>query len=188
MLWLLNGNSETPIRCEMITQEYLKSVLSYDPHTGKWCWIQRPLCHFKTQRACSTWNSRFAGKPAGTVDKEGYVLIVVNYKSYKSHRLAWFYMTGNWPRHQIDHNNLDKGDNSWSNLREATTSENHGNISAQSNNKLGIKGVNYACGKFYARIKKNGKTFYLGCYDTKEEAQAKYQSKALELFGEYARS
>lgn len=44
----------------------------------------------------------------------------------------------------------------------------------------GIKGVTLPKGrnKFIARMKEDGKTIYIGSYDTAEEAQAAYQERA----------
>lgn len=61
-----------------------------------------------------------AGKrePIGNFDSDGYVKIRAGDRSYGAHRLAWFYMNGAWPHHQIDHINRVKYDNRISNLRD----------------------------------------------------------------------
>ena len=50
----------------------------------------------------------------------GYLLICVERRIYRAHRLAWLYMTGNWPSAFLDHVDLNKKNNIFSNLREAT--------------------------------------------------------------------
>jgi len=50
-------------------------------------------------------------------------------------------MTRKWPAYAVDHRNLDKGDNRWDNLREATRSQNMANTSLPSTNTSGFKGV-----------------------------------------------
>ena len=40
---------------------------------------------------------------------------------------------------------------------------------------------------FYARIKVDGKSLYLGSFETVEEAAAAYDAAATNLFGEFAR-
>lgn len=46
---------------------------------------------------------------------------------YKASRLAWLYMTGEWPKYEMDHINHVKDDNRWVNLRDVTPAENCAN-------------------------------------------------------------
>jgi hypothetical protein len=66
---------------------------------------------------------------------------------YREHRLAWLYMTGEWPTHEIDHINGDRVDNRFCNLREATASENRWNSRKRVNNTSGYKGVSWDSAK-----------------------------------------
>ena len=50
---------------------------------------------------------------------------------YVAHRLAWLYMTGEWPRHEIDQINLDRSDNRFCNLRPANRSQNSANSTSR---------------------------------------------------------
>lgn len=72
----------------------------------------------------------------------------------------------------VDHSDWNKRNNKKSNLRIATKSENNMNIKRKSNNTSGYTGVtiNKRTGKFVARISKNNKRFYLGSFETFEEA------------------
>jgi hypothetical protein len=119
----------------------------------------------------------------------GYVKIRVEYRPYYAHRLAWFYMTKQWPDYDIDHINTIKTDNRFVNLREATRSQNVANRSFNKNNKLGVKGVvKTKTGRFEARIRVNGKKQFLGTFKTVEAAASVYAAKAKEAFGEFARA
>jgi hypothetical protein len=78
---------------------------------------------------------------AGKINSKGYRLIGVDGRWHKAHRLAWLYMTGSWPREQIDHINLIKNDNRFENLREATQTQNHANTRAR---RRGLKGITWS--------------------------------------------
>jgi hypothetical protein len=157
-----------------ITQETLKSLIVYEPETGLFRWR-----HGR--------NGAAAGKIAGSPDKDGYVRIRVNYKRYPAHRLAFLYMTGEWPREQVDHANLNKNDNRWENLRDATASQNAANRCVRGGKSI-LKGV-YADGrKWKATIRKDGQLHYLGLYDSQEEANQAYALAASVLHGEFARA
>lgn len=162
----------------MITLQRLFEVLEYNPESGLWVWIK---CTNRIDRQ---------GRIAGTVDKKGYVVIQIDRRIYKAHRLAWLFMTGEWPKAMIDHCNGEPADNRWENLREASRSENGANRGPQANSKSGIKGVCWhkRNQKWYAQITENGCVRYLGEFDTKEEAAAAYQSRAIEVHGQFFNS
>jgi hypothetical protein len=142
-----------------LTQNYLKEQLHYNPTTGEFNWIEKKQ-----------------GRPlngiAGTMDKDGYRCIRINGKSYKAHRLAFLYMTGNFPPEQIDHLNHRRDDNSFINLRHASHKENQRNASMSSNNKSGFTGVSWykRDKRWVAKIDINGKRKHLGCFKDLDEA------------------
>ena len=90
-------------------------------------------------------------------------------------------MTGSSPKNQIDHINGDPSDNRWVNLRDVDNRTNNQNKrKAQSNNKLGILGVNKHRGSYRARIKmENGTSICLGVYCTSQEAEEAYMKAKL---------
>lgn len=159
-----------------LTQEYLKSVLNYCPDTGVFT------------RLVSTARCMKVGDIAGSINNEGYLHIMIAGKRYKSHRLAWLYMTGEWPKDQIDHIDGERANNRFSNLREATHGQNQSNKRVQQNNTSGYKGVSPARGKrpWKARIMVAGKSIWLGLFETKELAHAAYCEAADKHKGEYA--
>ena len=160
-----------------ISLEFLKQILNYDPETG--IWITR------VKRKLS------AGSVAGWVDKDGYTILTINCKNYRSGRLAWFYMTGDWPPVKVDHKDTNRANDKWGNLRLATNSQNGANRSVQANNSLGVKGVffNPSCRlrPYLAGIRVDGKSKHIGSFSTIEEASEAYQNAAREIFGEFAR-
>lgn len=162
----------------MITQARLKEVLNYDPLTGIFAWIKK------------TCRKVVVGAVAGHVADSGYVFIRIFGRLYRAHRLAYLFMTGEFPLVGIDHENTDKGDNRWLNLRPATKSQNAMNADAPSNNTSGVRGVSWDSRdqKWHAYIAKDGKRINLG-YFTKRETAAMRRRRAEEkLFGEFARA
>ena len=171
----------------IISAEYVRSILDYDPATGDFIWRKRI---FAAAKASNIWNARFAGTVAGTLNNRGYKTIMIGAKRYYAHRIAWLWMTGEWPR-CVDHRDLNCSNNRWCNLRDAKiSSNNQANRRAQSNNKSGLKGAHWfkRDGRWRSEIGHDGRSIHLGYFDTAEEAHAAYASAALELFGEFARS
>lgn len=157
-----------------LTQSRLKEVLDYDPKTGYFTWLA---------------GGKMSGKPAGSVSDHGYVVIGVNSKRYKAHRLAWLYVYGSMPISDLDHANGVRADNRISNLRACTDSENHFNIGAMRTNTSGFKGVFWhkRAGKWLAQIGVNGKDKFLGLFPTAELAFEAYSAKAKQLHGNFYR-
>lgn len=164
----------------MITQSRLKEVLFYDPETGDWFWI--------VDRRGRGGRAK-AGTKAGAISNKGYLIIGIDGKRYSGHRLAFLYMTGNWPKDNIDHEDLDRADNRWDKIREASFAENRVNSGPSRNNKLGVKGVrSRSNGKFLAEITINRKSKYLGTFDNIDDAASAYIKAAKEQYGEFARN
>lgn len=163
-----------------LTQERLKELLDYNPSTGDFFW--------RVDRG-----GKRAGDRAGC-KKRLYVAISVDDQIYRAHLLAWLWMTGEFPALFIDHRDLDKHNNAWSNLREATKSQNQANTGLIATNASGLKGVSrYRAGEragkpWQATIQKNGKSIFLGHFATKEAAHAAYVAAAEKHFGEFARA
>jgi hypothetical protein len=164
-----------------LTQQRLKEVLDYDPETGVFRWKERISIRI------------MVGEVAGQIrPSAGYWFIGIDGYAYRAHRLAWLYMTGEFPPPgvEIDHKDTDRTKNSWLNLRLATRSQNNANWKAPRHNTSGLKGVCFHKGaqKWCAQIHKDRKRIYLGLFLSKEEAKAVHDAKAVELYGEFARA
>lgn len=160
----------------MITHTELRSVLHYEPTNGRFVWLKDP-----------DMGPRRRGQEAGFINMGGRRVIKIGQRKFYAARLAWFYMTAEWPPEFVDHINLNPADDRWSNLRLATRSQNMAN--RRSWTKHGLKGVRLEpkTGRWVAVIRKDKISHYLGIFKTPEEAHQTYMAKARELHGEYAR-
>lgn len=166
----------------MLTQQRLKELLHYDPETGLFSWRDTPRTPGRRHSP---------GDIAGTVHrKTGYVRIGIDGTKYYAHRLAWLYMTGEWPDEQIDHRDTNRANNRWGNLRLATNQQNAINMKRPKDNTSGAKGVLWSkqSGKWVARLVVNGRQLHGGFFDTVEEASAAYVRLAKMHFEEFARA
>src|SRR5690606_29052356 len=105
----------------------LKELVSYDPKSGKFFWLDRAREEFSTSQAYGVFISQYLGREAGGKQGGGYLRFSVDGKHYLAHRLAWLYVHGKWPSDQIDHINGDRSDNRIDNLRDVTHAENRRN-------------------------------------------------------------
>lgn len=114
----------------------------------------------------------------------GGLRVCVDGRYYEASRLIWFWMTAQWPSKPfIDHRDGDRGNNAWTNLREATHAENNRNCRGRA--RSGFKGV-YATPPV-GRIHLQGwQALLSGHLRTPEEAHAAYVGEAGWLFGEFA--
>jgi HNH endonuclease/AP2 domain len=167
------------VETTLITATRLREILHYDPESGELRWLISPR---------SGQYRRFGGRPQFTgisrhQDWRAHV---------RRHRLAFLWMEGRWPMEEIDHANGDKTDNRWSNLREATQSQNTTNARTSIRNTSGYRGVSMDRSKprqkkWRATIEVDGRTISLGYFDTPERAFIAYIFAAWDHFGDFAR-
>jgi len=150
-----------------LTQAELKELLHYSPDSGVFT------------RLVSAGGVK-VGDVAGGVNGQGYICIRVKGKKHLAQRLAFLYMTGEFPKDQMDHINHIRDDNRWNNLREVTNQENCVNRSKRKDNTSGVAGVSWHKNteKWQAEIVIDGKRKHLGYYDDKFDAI--YARKAAE--------
>jgi hypothetical protein len=161
---LTNQLSRSVMAITDFAAEQLKEVLHYPPDTGIFTW------------ATDMGGRGKAGAVAGWYQR-GYTVIGVLGERVHAHRLAWFFVRGQWPAQQLDHINGDKQDNRIENLREVSDLENKHNIrKAQSNNRSGFLGVAPTANKkrWVATITTNRRQQYLGTFDDPAQAHAAY--------------
>jgi hypothetical protein len=154
------------------------SDLRYDPETGLFWWLKRPI-----RRPVEV-----MARPVGSIDPRGYRRLQYRGRRYLAHRLAWFIAYGEWPA-QIDHITGDKDDNRLSNLRVANAAQNKANSRRPATNTTGYKGVVFhKRQKRWAASIKRGRQRHLGMFDTPEAAHAAYCAAAKAIDGEFFNS
>lgn len=169
-----------PTSKRVITQERLHSLLDYETETGLFRW--------RVRRNKIQPGEIAGGRHPNKSWRTGcHISVGVDGKSYMAHRLAWFYVHGNWPQNEIDHINGDGSDNRIANLRLATRSQNAMNTRCYRTNKSGFKGVQLVH-YWKASIFLNGREKYLGSFKTAEAAHDAYADAARKFFGEFART
>lgn len=164
-----------PKNSSTLSAERVRALLIYLPETGAFYWRNRtgPVA---------------AGTLAGTIAKVGYRILSVDRKFWYAHRLAWLYVYGQWPEHQIDHRNGNPLDNRIENLRDATQTENNANSRLRRKCTNRLKGITRSGRYWVAQISVAGQHKHLGSFRTAETAHAAYMSAAREHFGEFARA
>ena len=110
------------------------------------------------------------------------------YKKYLAHRLAFECMGEAIPE-KVDHANGVTCDNSWKNLRGASSVQNAGNSSIKANSSSRFKGVYFTANRknpWKVELGNKGKSIYYGYYRTEEEAGAVARKAHLDLYAEYS--
>lgn len=160
----------------ILTAERLRELLHYDPETGVFTWKLPSQHRLKP------------GAIAGRISSQGHRQVTIDRRAYQAHRLVWLFMTGQWPRGEIDHINGNRLDNCWRNLREATRIQNCANTGKRHHNRSGFKGVfPMTRGRWGASICVRGRNLNLGIHETPEQAHAAYCEAATRIHGEFAR-
>lgn len=171
----------------------LRACVEYDPATGTFTWMCRPVEHFTDERAAASWNTRFAGRPV-TKTQRGYLVVTITIEQRETysmaHRVAWALMTGEWPEQEVDHIDRDRGNNRWANLRQATHQENQWNKAAGVRNRSGVVGVHQhtANGTWIAQCRVDGKTRHLGSFKSMDEAVAARAAATAINHGQFAQA
>lgn len=115
---------------------------------------------------------------AGHINGSGRKIIRLSGKMYLLHRIIWQSAYGDIPEGMcIDHVDGNPLNNKLANLRLVTHKQNMENVGrARIDNRVGVKGVKAANGKFGARIASSNKNIWLGTYETLEEASLAYMT------------
>ena len=157
----------------MITQEFLREHLEY--RDGHLWWVKPRARSIKV------------GQQLGHTTRKGYRAGRLKGRNYYEHRLIWLYHYGEWPKEHIDHINGVRDDNRIENLREATNQQNQFNKKSYGKTSK-YKGVSWSRQnkKWVAQYWYKSKIYYLGRYETEEEAAEAYRKATEHLHKDYA--
>ena len=157
-----------------ITQELVKELFDY--RDGQLYWKNKAS------------NRRAAGEIAGSIGVNGYRVITINYKKYKTHRLIFLMFHGYLPE-LLDHVDNNRLNNRIDNLRVATFSQNMHNSKVYKNSKSGIKGVSWEKDrdKWKVQVMFNGKNIIVRNLEDLELAQLVAQELRNKYHKEFAK-
>lgn len=175
---------------DMIDVQWLRDRLAYNAETGELVWKTRS----GMTKGDAAFNTKLAGKIAGSVSRTGYVVICIRMGGrdlpVKAHRIIMSMEIGRLieEHEQVDHHDTNRLNNRWVNLRLCSGSDNSKNTSLSANNTTGLKGVFYHKGasRWMSQIRSDGKVKYLGLFDDPKDAARAYDQAAVMLHGEFA--
>lgn len=160
-----------------IDPELLRTLLRYEPESGKLFWLPRSASHFSDGRHdaahnAAKWNARFAGREALCTPCRGYFSGTIFGIKYSTHRVAWAIHYGCWPEYEVDHEDHDGQNNRAKNLRDVPPAINSKNQSLRKTNQSGVTGVYWhkPRKRWVAKIHVDGRTIHLGNFIKFEDA------------------
>lgn len=160
-------------RAKGMTARYLRSILEYEPMTGRFVWLRPTGARAKV------------GALAGSAGSKGRRSIKIGGQAYLASRLAVLWMTGSWPRGDVDHKDMNCANDRWDNLRDTTHSLNLVNRFTRRKHNLPRGVTADGNGTFCARITVGGRCIYLGTFATPDEAHQAYLARAIPTFGDH---
>ena len=147
------------------TQERVRHLFRYDRDTGGLFWNNPTSPRVKPGDEITYVNG-------------GYLKVKFDGQLHLAHRVMWLYETGHWPRYPkelVDHKDLNKLNNIFSNFRLTDHAGNQHNRPLNRNSSTGYKGVTLRNGKYLVQGQSCGKKFFLGSFSTPEAASEAYE-------------
>lgn len=175
--------------------DYLNEALTVDPERGTLTWKERPKAHFLNSRGHSHFKTRYAGIRADYLATSGYRVFSMTMAGkqnlFRAHRVIWKMVYGSDPTQCIDHIDQNRENNSISNLRDISWSENLRNhqviLNRYPNRAYPVGAFPRKDGKFCSAIFTGGRQVHLGVFRTAEEASAAFVAAATQRATERAR-
>lgn len=158
-----------PVTPKTMNVEELYKAFDLDVDSGELTWRPRE----ENTNYDKSWNSKYAGKVAGSRAVNGYWRVCVLGKTMKLHRVIFAMFSGKDPEgSMVDHINRNKDDNRPANLRLASGSENQ--LNRKASGISGYPGVAWSAdsGKWKVSLRKDGARRHLGYYGSITDAIA----------------
>ena len=167
-------------------KDQLESLLRYNPDTGQFFWRVRDEALFTNSQQALAWNNKFSGKEAFTsLDGKGYKHGDIFNKRVYPHQLAIIIIHGEYDsdKYAVDHIDGNRCNNKIKNLRLVEYKDNSLNMKKPVNNTSGYIGVTWHKGanKWMAQVHSRGKCYYLGLFESVQEAVDARLEKQKEL-------
>jgi len=157
------------------TFDRVRELFNYAPETGVLSWCN-PRPDRPREKEKAGWN-----------EGRGYIKVWVDGFVYYGHQIVWLWMTGLW-QPMIDHEDLDKSNLKWVNLRPSNKSLNAANTGIRSDNSSGYKGIGWDDDRQRWKVQvRKGDVFIMKRTKTLAGAIAFHRLKTLEMYGKYAR-
>lgn len=173
----------------LVTPEQLRELLDYSPDDGRLFWRWRPIGLFPNERAQKVWNTRYAGAEAFTKEDDlGYRRGCIFGADHFAHRVAWAWMTGEWPTTKLDHIDRAPSNNRFQNLRAVSDKQSALNRAGRSGTASRFKGVHWfkPSRKWAARLRSDGRLVFCKYFDSEEDAARAYDAAARRINGPLA--
>lgn len=162
--------------------DYIDRCLTYDSETGIVSNKGKPIGSSRKNRNDPTSYLVVSLRLDST-----YQGCSLSYTTY-AHILAWYLSSGEWPTVYVDHIDGNGTNNRLANLRPATYKQNVGNRHKMRRKVSSrYKGVCKVKNRWRAYIYHDYKMINLGYHSTQVEAARAYNTKAKEIWGEYAK-
>lgn len=163
-----------------MSEAYVHEHMEYSETLGGVVWKKRP------------WRTRSViGALVGTC-RARYRVVNAQRRQLYCHHVVWFLVNNAWPKHELDHKNLDGCDNRIDNLREATRLQNARNVISKKRTAKGrLKGAfthpDFG-NRWHAQIVVDRKQIYLGSFKSEQEAHDAYCRASQKYHGEFSRA
>lgn len=137
-----------------LTIEAVKHALDFDPSVGVFVW--------KNPQS----NAVKAGEPAGVIAANGRRYINIGGEKHMGHRLAWFYIHGQWPAGDVKQPNGNYDDLREDNLVVQSRQQTASNRRVNASSKSGYPGITWSEGrqKWQVHITRDYKQVGLGYF------------------------